>query len=223
MRALAPEITTLLQRRQGLLTHVMIWLTAKNRTTGAAESIGLWTGADHQDFVIGGQTRTYYGAGNVLGMDALTARAGLEVRMHKVTVSALSPEVVTALRVYDPRLAPVEIHELYCDPTTELAVADPVRVFRGTVLEAPISQGAVGGESVAEISVASAAWSLTKGLTVKRSNGALQARAPGDRFREYVDLGRAVETVWGEKRSGSQSGGGGGKPLLPDDIFGGLK
>lgn len=214
MRVLAPEILTLLQRRQGLLTHVMMWITAKNRSTGAAESIGLWTGADHQDFVIRGQTRTYYGAGNLLGMDALTARAGLEVRTHKVTVSALSPEVVTALRVYDPRLAPVEIHELYCDPTTELAVADPVRVFKGTVIEAPISQGPEGGEHIAEITMASAAWALTKGLSVKRSNGALVARSPGDRLREYSDLGRAVATVWGEHRSTTE-GGSGASPISP--------
>lgn len=51
MRSLAPEILTLLQRRQGLLTHVLLWITAQNRSTGAPESIGLWTGADHQDFV----------------------------------------------------------------------------------------------------------------------------------------------------------------------------
>ena len=223
MRALAPEILTLLQRRQGLLTHVLIWLTAKNRDTGAAEGMGLWTGADHQDFVIGGQTRTYFGAGNIIGMDMLTARAGLEVRMHKVTLSALSPEAVTSLRVHDPRLAPVQIHELYCDPTTELAVADPVRVFKGVIMEAPITQGADGGETVAEITMASSAWALTKGLTIKRSNGALEARASGDRFREYTDLGRAVETVWGEKRSGSQSGGGGSKPIIPDDIFGSVE
>lgn len=214
MRVLAPEILTLLQRRQGLLTHVLVWLTAKNRDTGASESIGLWTGADHTEFVIRGQTRTYYGAGNIVSMDPITSRAGLEVRMHKVTVSALSPEVVTALRVYDPRLAPVEVHELYCDPTTELAVADPVRVFKGTVIEAPISQGADGGEAVAEITMASAAWALTKGLTVKRSTGALKARAPSDEFRAYTDLGRAVSTVWGEERSASE-GGAGSSPISP--------
>lgn len=218
MRVLAPEILTLLQRRQGLLTHVMLWLTAKNRDTGALESIGLWTGADHQEFVIRGQARTYYGAGNILSMDPITSRAGLEVRMHKVTVSALSPEVVTALRVYDPRLAPVEIHELYCDPTTELAVADPVRVFKGTVIEAPISQGADGGDAVAEITMASAAWALTKGLTLKRSNGALKARAPSDEFRAYTDLGRAVSTVWGEERSTSE-GGSGSRPISPQGLF----
>lgn len=205
MRVYAPEILTLLQRRQGLLTHVLVWITARNRDTGASESVGLWTGADHEVFAIGGQSRTYYGAGAMLGMDALTARAGLEVRTHSVTLSALSPEAVAALRVYDPRLAPVEIHELYCDPTTELQVADPVRVFKGTIMEAPISQGADGGDSVATLNIASASWALTRGLTVKRSNGALVSRAPGDRFREYADLGRAVETVWGESRSEAQT------------------
>ena len=45
---------------------------------------------------------------------------------------------------------------------------------------------------VATITMASAAWALTRGLTVKRSNGALLARAPSDGFRKYVDLGRAV-------------------------------
>lgn len=200
MRTLPSAVTAQLQARRGLNTHILIWLSARNRSTGAVESIGLWTGADHAEIVIGGQTRTYYGAGNVIAMDPLTARAGLEVRHHSVRVSALSPEVVQALRVYDPRLAPVEIHEWYCDPISENALADPIRVFRGTVMEAPISQPAEGGEAVATITMASAAWALTRGLTVKRSNGALLARAPSDGFRKYVDLGRAVETVWGENR-----------------------
>lgn len=200
MRNLPSAVVAQLQERRGLNTHVLLWLSARNRDTGATETIGLWTGSDHQEIVIDGQTRTYFGAGNIISMDNLTSRAGLEVRYHRVTVSALSPEVVTALRVYDPRLAPVEIHEWYCDPISENALADPVRVFRGTVMEAPISQPAEGGTAVATITMASAAWSLTRGRTTKRSNAALQARVPGDGFRKYADLGRAVETVWGENR-----------------------
>lgn len=215
MRTLAPEITALLQQRGGLITHVLVWLTARNRDTGAAETLGLWTGADHAEIVVGGQARNYYGAGGMMGMDALTARAGLEVRQHTLTVSPLAPEVVTALRVYDPRLAPVEIHELYCDPISEKPVANAVRVFRGTVMQAPIHQPAEGAEATAEIVIASAAWALTRGLPLKRSHGALQARASADRFREYADLGRAVEAVWGEKR-GSQKKE---KPVQPVNPF----
>ena len=201
MRILAPEITALLSQRRGLLTHVLVWIKARNRDTGAQETLGLWTGADHAVIVASGATRTYYGAGAMLGMDALTSRAGLEVRQHTIHLSALSPEVVTALRVYDPRLAAVEIHEWYCDPISEKPVADPVRVFKGTVMEAPIHQPAEGGEASAELIIASASWALTKGLPLKRSAGALKARASSDEFRKYTDLGRAVESVWGEERA----------------------
>jgi len=205
MRSLAPEITAHLAARGGLLTHILIWFRARKSSTGAEEALGLWTGADAQVIAVGGQARTYYGAGALIGMEPLTARAGLEVRQHVISVSPLAPELVALLREYDPRLAPVEIHEWYCNPTTELAVADPVRIFKGTVMSAPITTPPEGGEATCDITLASAAWALTRGLSVKRSDAALRARAAGDAFRRDTDISGAVECVWGEKRAAAPS------------------
>ena len=205
MRILPAEVTAQLSGG-GLYTHVLIWFSARNRTTGETETLGLWTGADHQVVAVGGQARTYYGAGALIAMDPITARAGLEVRQHTITVSPLADEVVTLLRSYDPRLAPIEIHVWYCNPVTEQPVADPIRIFKGFVMQAPISIPPEGGEATAKITCASAAWALTRGLTIKRSDAALRARASADAFRADTDISGAVECVWGENRATAPGG-----------------
>ena len=199
MRNLPVAVADHLAARRTIMTEILIWLGGKDRTSGALEHIGLWTGVDHQQIAIEGQARTYYGAGGLIGMEPVTQRAGLEVRQHRVSVSPLAPEVVEALRVYDPRLAPVEIHEWHFSPGTQAPLADPIRIFKGNIIAAPITTPAEGGEATCEITVVSAAWALTRSLTLKRSHAALTARNPGDGFRRYGDISGAVDTAWGER------------------------
>ena len=194
-----PAVADHLAARKPLLSHVLLWLSARDRATGALEHVGLWTGADHQDIAVSGQARTYYGAGALVGMEPITQRTGLEVRQHRVTLSPLSPAAVDALRLYDPRLAPVEIHEWFWDPETMNALADPIRIFKGHIVQAPINTPAEGGEATCELTLVSAAWELTQPLPLKRSHAALTARNPGDNFRRYGDISGSVETAWGEK------------------------
>ncbi|MFE3838604.1 hypothetical protein ABNX41_16175, partial [Rhodobacteraceae bacterium PA1-206B] len=105
----------------------------------------------------------------------------------------------TAIRLYDPRLAPVELHEWFIDPDTMLPLADPVIDLRGHIIKALISTPEDGGAATCTITMVSAAWTLTRGLTLKRSQAALERRAPGDTFRQYGDISGAVETAWGER------------------------
>jgi hypothetical protein len=205
MRVYPAAVAAHLAARKAMLVHVLMWITAKDRSTGAAASIGLWTGDDHQTITVGGAARTYYGAGAMLGLEPLVQRAGLEVRQHKVTVSPLSAEVVTALRTYEPRLAPVELHEWHFDPVTMTALDVPQRVFKGNLISAPITTPPEGGDATAELTLVSAAWALTRGLTLKRSDSALRARAASDAFRQYGDISGAVETAWGEKIAAAPS------------------
>ena len=52
--------------RGAVVAETLIWFEAKNRETGVAETIGLWTGARHQSFNIDGRTRQYLGGGGAL-------------------------------------------------------------------------------------------------------------------------------------------------------------
>ncbi|MGR3599195.1 MAG: hypothetical protein ACU0FH_02145 [Heliomarina sp.] len=205
MRNLAAPILSMLQARAGMYACLLVWIEAKDRSTGVREPVGFWTGADHQDFNIGGETRTYYGAGAMIGTEPMTANVGLSVRTHTLRLSHIAPEVRQALRGYDPRLAPAQMHIAYFDPATHNLLADPVRVFKGSVNATPITTPGVGGSGAAEVELLSSAHSLTRPLALKKSHHSLQARSPGDDFRQYATVAGTVTTVWGGVRAKTPS------------------
>lgn len=180
-----------------LVARPLVWIRAADRASGAEEPVGFWSGEDHQDFVIAAEARTYYAAGSILGIDAIIYQTGLTVRMQRMTLSALSPEVAIAIRGYEPRHAPVEIHRALFDPLSRDLIDEPHRIFRGYIDTAPIRTAAIGGQSSVEVSMASSARALTIPLNRKRSDESLQARAAGDAFRQYANVAARVTTKWG--------------------------
>lgn len=219
MRSYDANTAAYLAGETAIVSHVLIWIAAKNRSTGATESIGFWSGDDHQDFTINGQTRTYYGAGDVLDVPPITYEAGLTVRMHTFGLASLAPEVAMLLRGYEPRLAPVEVHRVLFYSSTGAQAADPHRVLAGWIDEAQIDTPAIGGTGGATITVASSARGLTRTLPICKSDAQLQLRS-GDRFRRYADVSGAVDVFWGSKR-GRVGGGGSGPSVTPGGGGGG--
>lgn len=200
MRSLSATIAAHLAARTGLHACLLVWIQAKDRDTGTPETIGFWTGEDHQQFVVDGQSRLYYGAGGLISTPPLVNEVGLKVRSHRLTFSPLAPEVAQAIRGYEPRLAPVWMHLAYFWPDTGQLVDAPVRVFRGRIEKATITTPAIGQKATCEVSLIGAATALTRPLATKKSDNALRARAPADRIRRYIDVSGQVETSWGEKR-----------------------
>lgn len=212
MRIYPPAVAAHLAARKPLLVHALLWITARERTPERTpHSLGLWTGPDHQDVVVGAEPRTYYGVGGLLGLEPLIAAAALEVRQYRIEVSPLHAQIVEAVRVYDARLAPVELHSWYFDPATHTALAPPVREFRGTVMEVDMPEPPAGGEATCSLTLASDAWRLTRGLTTRRSDAALQARNPGDGFRRY-NVVTGVDVGWGERIAVTGGGSAGASP-----------
>ena len=195
MRSLDPAVAARRAARVSTHVEVLVWVSAKNRSTGAVETLGLWTGADHETFTIGGQSRVYYGAGNVLDVPDIEAGVGLEVRTYQIGLSAISPEVEVLLRGYDPRQAPVEIHRAEYDDAGTLLAA-PERIFKGWVDGTPIITPAVGGVAAASLSIVSNARMLTRYAGVTKSDEVQQQRS-GDRFRRYGSIAAEAEVVWG--------------------------
>lgn len=199
MRLFNPTTTAYFADRSQFLAHTLIWFAARNRASGAVETIGFWSGADHANFTIGGQVRTYYGAGSFISMDPLRRQTGVKARTQRVQFAQVSPEFLTLIRTYDPRHAAVEIHRALFDPLSELLVDEPHLLLRGFVDKASIPTPAKGGSASVSIEIATHARALTKPVSRYRSDASLRTRAPADAFRQYASVTEAVETVWGRK------------------------
>lgn len=199
MRAFSTATAAYFARRGPILAHALIWISARNRTTGAVEKIGFWTGADHQTFLIGGESRTYYGAGAALRIDPIRLAVGVQVRTLRAELSQVADTVLQALRGYDPRHAPVEIHRALFEPETEALVDEPHILFRGTIDKAPINTPKKGDRGTVPLEIASMARALTKGLSRFRSDACLKDRASTDTFRKYATRTDTVEVPWGAK------------------------
>lgn len=198
MITIDPQELQLLQSRSGVVARDLMWLSPKNRATGQIEPVGLWTGDDHQTFTIDGAARLYFGAGGLTDLDAVESAIGLDVRMLSARLSGLAPETVQAVRGYDLRLAPVEVHRAVFTLDSRVLIAAPRRVFRGWVDSAEITTPAEGGEATVTLQLASAARAFTRPLALFRSDAAQRLRSPTDRFREYASTAGLREVRWGE-------------------------
>ena len=187
---------------RGPVSHApLIWIVARNRDTGAPETMGLWTGSSDRTFTVEGEVRSYKGAGQILDIPPIQSRMGPYVQMQTIGLAAASPEVAQAIRGYDSKAAPVEIHVARFDPETD-ALLGIDRAFKGGIdtvsIETP-AKGEPGGAVTAEL--ASAARDLTRPLTHKISDESQRQRS-GDRFLRYADIAGMVERWWGTKRVG---------------------
>lgn len=185
---------------EGIAAAGLIWIEAKDRATGAAAALGLWSGPQDAAISIGGVSRTYLGAGEVLGLPDIETEIGLEVREFRIQLSGIAPGVETAARQYDARFAPVEVHRALFDVNTGALIAEPVRVIKGWCDGISFETGAIGGSVIADLAVVSNARILTRTLATKKSDQSQQLRQ-GDRFRRYADVTGQVGVWWGEKRA----------------------
>ena len=204
MRTIPSAVQTQRETRSGTITHHLIWITARNRLTGADETLGLWTGDTDRVFTIDGVDRTYIGAGALLGLDPIRFAVGLNVIYHSVTLSPYTDAVQAAMREYDARLAAVEIHQAAYDPQDMGLLSEPFRIVEGEINEITEDLPPQGGEASVTLSIASAARRFTVSPALFKSAGALKERSATDTFRKYVDVQGSIKVAWGEKleRSG---------------------
>ena len=139
MRTISGTLLAYLQSREGYEAKSLLWITARNRTTGAAETYGLWTGSYDATFTIAGVSRSYIGGGGLLPIEAIVMRAGLEVRQLRIDLNPLHPTVALMLRGSDAGLAKAEVHRAFFDPLSGNLIEEPQR---------RIGQPEVGGRAV---------------------------------------------------------------------------
>ncbi len=200
MRSYDSNTMSHLAARSGVKVRILLWVTAKNRTNGLPESLGVWNGDEDITVHIDGVDRDYVGAGGLLDPDPVRSDVGLDVRMHEIRVSPLDDTIVALLRGFDARLAPIEMHRVFLDPETNALVGPAHRVFRGEINKLDLPEMPAGSEVAATITAASASRRLTLSLPLKKSDESQRLRG-GDRFRRYGDISGGVSVFWGEKRS----------------------
>ncbi len=180
----------------------LAWITAKDRDTGEPVSIGVQDGDDTRDLeVIDGETgdtvsRTFVGAGGLVGIGPIALTSDLTIRQVDVTVSPLDADVEQFLRGYDLRMAPIQIYRTLFDPETWLPIAEADPRFVGFIEKAPITTPAEGGEAKAVLSCVSHTVELTRSNPDVRSDESQKLRS-GDRFYRHVGtMGQRV-VYWG--------------------------
>ena len=204
MRSYGAATLTYFQARAGVIARTLVWISARNRSTNAVETMGLWTGGDNETITIGGTPRLYYGAGNIVELPQITMQAGLSVRMHRLGLTSLTPEAELLLRGYDVRFAPVEIHRALYTLDTRTLVEEPHSMQTGFVDEVDLGTPAVGGTATCTLGIATSARVLTQSLPLKRSDAAQQLRS-GDRMLRWNDVSGSVDVWWGDERRKGRS------------------
>ena len=198
MRNVSSTLQDYLTDPSGVLMQCLIWISPRNRTTNALVPMGFWTGDDHETITVEGQSRLYYGAGNMLDLsDPITYRTGLDVGNWRFALTDLTPEFDELFRTYDLRLAPIEVHRGVYNLTSRVLIEPPHRLLKGWVESAPIEEPEEGSESSCTITCVTSAMALTKTLAINKSD-AFQRTKSGDRFNRYTSVSGAVNVKWGQ-------------------------
>jgi hypothetical protein len=204
MRAYDPTTISHAASASGLVAQILLWVEAKG-PTGQPAPVGLWTGEDDRSITVAGQSRHYDGAGELLAIEPITYRQGLDVRLHKMVLSGLGGDTEALLTGTDARLAPADLYRVIMDAATREIVGSPHRLIRGWVNELVINTGQisskVGGQdaskSTVELTLATSARALTRSLALKYADATQQANTPGDGFFRWAALSGQVQFKWG--------------------------
>jgi len=204
MRAYDPTTLSHTAAASGLVAQILLWVEAKD-PAGQPAPVGLWTGEDDRPIIVAGQSRLYQGAGELLAIEPITYRQGLDARLHKMVLSGLGADTEALLMGTDARLAPADLYRVIPDVTTREIVGNPHRLIRGWVNELVINTGQISssgggnnaGKSTVELTLATSARALTRSLALKYADASQQANAPGDGFFRWAARSGQVLVKWG--------------------------
>lgn len=208
MRTLDTPTIAAIQNEEAIAPFNLVWIEAKDRGSGNLHGIGFWNGLDTVDIqVVDPNTgmaimRTYNGAGSLLEVPALPLESDLTIRTIRIVLSQIDGAVQLAVRGYDAKHAPLQIHRGFFNVETMLPVGPAVPRFIGWVNAMNINTPSVNGEGSVELSCVSHSRLLTKTNPLRRSDEQQRLRS-GDRFRRHTDVaGEWLQNIhWGENKS----------------------
>lgn len=199
MRPVSPTLQTYLDNPNSYWTECLVLVSARDRSTGAVEQAGFWTGDRHRNFSLGADgTHLFYGAGSMLETPEIVYEAGLQVASFDIEFSPMTPEFVSIARVYDLRQQPFKMYEAYFSAETGKLIETPTRIYRGFSDGLNIVDGEESKESKGVLQVVSSARNLTRTLPGKCGDETLRLRGD-DRIGRYANVAGAVTVIWGRK------------------------
>jgi hypothetical protein len=202
----AAELSALAAR--SLAFRNLVWITAKNRTTGALTPFGFWDDVGTRalqviDVLTGATvTRNFVGAGSLLQIDDVVATSELQVRELVIRLSGVDATVANAVRGYDARLAPIQVYRLMLNPASGAPIAAARARFVGIVDSLKINDPTRGGQGNVIVSAASQMRELSRANPDMISDPSQKQRAEGtgkptDRFYQYTNEIANWSIAWG--------------------------
>lgn len=211
MRPVLPAAQAIRERRGHIIEVPMVWIAARNRDTGNVEGIGFWKGEDVEVITVpdlftgANRARTFYHQG-LQDISSIRHEASLNIHPVTIALSAIDTAVNTALRLYEPRGAEVQIWRRCYDPETRSPLGVEAK-YAGWVDEIEYTRPEPGGEATVSLTTVSLSRMLTIPSPRKKSHEAQRRRTGascphGDMIRQYkVDAG-SWDVPWGAQSRG---------------------
>jgi len=185
------ELTAIAART--VVARDLLWVTSKNRETGADHSLGFWNDVMTVTVsVIDGRTgstvsRDFRGVGAALQVGKIPLTSDITIRNVDIDIPYLDSVSAELVRTYDVRSAAMQLYRGYFDPATRVMLAAAKARFVGYVDGAPIVTPKEGGEGSITLHCVSTTRELTRTNAEVRSHESQLVRAAGDFF--YKDVG----------------------------------
>lgn len=201
MQILHPNFITALaaSRDAGIAPVYFFWVRARNRASGADETMGLWSGdediAQSVESPAGGLVSRSYLGGCNLRVDGIQYVADLTDNPVNVSVSQIADATQQLVRGFDVRLAYCEIHATSW--VGGAFASQPQLLWVGVIDDVLIATPEVGGEGQMGFSVRSDLMAqLTAINPAKSSDSHQKRRQAGDKFSEYSGAIKARNIQW---------------------------
>lgn len=190
--------------RDGIIVRDAVWISARNRDTGAAETIGFWAGDEDTPLSVirgidGVTIARDYRSCPALKVGDIVRSADLTVQQLKIDLSQLADAVRLAVRTHDVARAPIEIHEILFSPETGRPLAADLPVFQGIIDGAPIRTPRVGGKGKVELVCVSEMMALLDRGNPEKASYEAQKLRSGDEWNLYAGAIETWDIPWGQK------------------------
>jgi hypothetical protein len=199
--------------RNGIIMRDMVTITAKHRDDpDVTERLCIWNGKVPTSISVidpkdGSTSNREFQPLGQLAIPLIPSTMELEVRTIRLTFSRLSLALLNAIRLYDAKMAPIEIHRGIFDPVTGRLTDPALCRFFGFINSAPITISPSGKTGGIELECVSYSRIMTRTSGKLFSDETLKERG-GDRFGQYLDVAGDWRVWWGqdEKIVGERKG-----------------
>lgn len=188
-----------------LVPRDFLWLVARDRSDGGPQSVGFWSGVgDVTAQVVNpdtglANTRTWYGSGTMIAIDAIPIVANVTVQPIRIVLNQIDDLVQQAVRLYDCKQARVEIYRGLLDQDTRKLVAPAFCRFVGFVDEIEIKTPPENEAGSVTLTCNSHTQELMRSNPDTRSDSSQRLRSATDNFFQDVSTVGEWEFFWGRK------------------------